>query len=216
MTDAAPDMIHLAARHGDVPGMYRDAGKTDDFGGIAVPEQYQPLVISAAQRHAVPPAYLAWLLKKESNFNPKAIGPATRYGNAMGMAQFMPGTAKSRKVDPWDPASAIDGAAAYLAELAGKHGSWEGGLARYGTFSTGQGAERDNAVRLAFRQFAATGRFGDSPDARTAMDAGTQVRGQSRVPYYPEPEDMTDPAEALWNAYAEDDTLARILGGKTG
>jgi len=208
-TDAQVDAL-LAARHGAVPAETRANG--EDFGGIPVPDELKPLVLDSAQRRAVPPAYLAWLLKRESNFNPQAVGIPTRSGRALGIAQFMPATAKAYGVDPMDPASAIDGAARYLAELAGKTGSWETGLARYGTFSTGRGAAADAAVRQSFRRFAQTGHFGDEAPRSSGLSAVRSDPGSpTRVPYYPDPEDLQDPLETLWNAYSSDDNLTRIL-----
>lgn len=52
--------------------------------------------------------------KAESNFNPKAVSPA----GAMGLMQFMPGTAKDMGLaDPYDPHSSIDAAGKYLRQL---------------------------------------------------------------------------------------------------
>lgn len=214
-----PQLAYLMLRHGVRPAA------SMDFGGINVPEQYRPLVAQAAQRRSIPPPVLAWLLHTESRFNPTAVGPPTKYGRALGMAQFMPSTARSRGVDPLDPVSAIEGAAGYLAELAAKHGGWEQGLARYGTFSTGRGPEADAAVRAKYRQFIGTGQLPEAPPAAATprasrnMDAGTPMLAPlsgapepaGRVPYYPEPEDFIDPAETLWNAYSRDDNLTRIL-----
>ena len=45
--------------------------------------------------------------------------------------QFMPATARGLGVDPFDPASAVDGAARYLADLTEQFGSTELGLAAY-------------------------------------------------------------------------------------
>jgi len=212
MTDSSD--LHLSLRHGDPPAVVRN-GNADPFGGIRVPEQYAPLVIKAAQAHSVPPAYLAWLLKQESGFNPRAVGINTSSGRAQGMAQFMPATAKQYGVDPFDPESAIPGAARYLASLASKHGNWEQALARYGTFSTGRGAAADAVVRQRFRQFAQTGRFGDELPVSSGLEAGHSGGSstETRVPYYPDPEDLVDPVESLWNAYAQDDNLTRILRG---
>ena len=210
----------LSARHSEPPGVSR---ATDLFGGVPVPPALAPLVVEAAKKYGVPPPFLAWLLQRESNFNPRAIGIPTKYGRAMGLAQFMPGTARERKVDPFDPASAIPGAASYLAELAGKHGSWERGLARYGTFSTGQGPEADAKVRDGFRRFAASGQY-DPPSGRGGRPS---LSLPVRVPSAPAPEPvdpaelaellgLSDPAEELWSAYSdvESDNLMRILGAR--
>ena len=67
-----------------------------------------------AQENALPEAFMARLIWKESLFDPGAVSPK----GAQGLAQFMPGTAKLRKLaDPFDVKSAIAASASYLAEL---------------------------------------------------------------------------------------------------
>ncbi|GGU04302.1 C40 family peptidase [Streptomyces lateritius] len=90
----------------------------------AVPAAYQGLV----QRWgnlcpAINPALLAAQLYQESGWNPRIVSPA----NAMGIAQFIPGTWAGHGIDGdkdgdrdvWDPADAIPSAASYDCELAG-------------------------------------------------------------------------------------------------
>lgn len=72
--------------------------------------RYQSLFQEAGRRWNVDPALLAAVARVESNFNPSAQSPV----GARGLMQFMPATAAEMGVDPWDPASAIDGAARYL------------------------------------------------------------------------------------------------------
>jgi soluble lytic murein transglycosylase-like protein len=52
-------------------------------------------LIKEANRLNIPEEILIKLLKIESNFNSELVGPATKYGHAYGMAQFMKNTA------PW-------------------------------------------------------------------------------------------------------------------
>lgn len=52
-------------------------------------------LIKEANRHDIPVEILIKLLKIESNFNNELVGPATKYGHAYGIAQFMKNTA------PW-------------------------------------------------------------------------------------------------------------------
>lgn len=74
----------------------------------------------AAAASALPPAFFARLLWKESRFNPNAVSPK----GAMGIAQFMPGTAKLRSLeDPFDVATAIPASAKYLAKLRDEFGN---------------------------------------------------------------------------------------------
>lgn len=57
-------------------------------------------------------------IQQESGFNPNAGSPA----GAQGIAQFMPATAASMGVNPYDPSSALPGAARLMASLAAQFG----------------------------------------------------------------------------------------------
>lgn len=67
--------------------------------------------VRAAREHGLPAEFLAATLLQESAFDPRALSAA----GAVGIAQFMPSTAAAIDVDPFDPFSAIDGAADLLA-----------------------------------------------------------------------------------------------------
>ena len=95
--------------------------------------QYQPLFESAGARWGVDPALLAAVAKTESAFDPRAVSSA----GAQGLMQFMPATAAEMGVDPWDPASAIDGAARYLRTSLDQFGSADLAIASY---NAGRGA----------------------------------------------------------------------------
>ncbi len=88
---------------------------------------YADLFTRAGSRHGVDPALLAAVAQQESGFDASAVSPA----GAQGLMQFMPATARGLGVDPFDPASAVDGAARYLADLTEQFGSTELGLAAY-------------------------------------------------------------------------------------
>ena len=94
---------------------------------------YIPTFVAAGQRWGVDPALLAAVAFAESRFNPKAQSPA----GAEGLMQFMPATAAEMGVDPWDPTSAIDGAARYLRRSLDQFGSPELAVASY---NAGRGA----------------------------------------------------------------------------
>jgi soluble lytic murein transglycosylase-like protein len=68
------------------------------------------LTVDAAHAHHLPPSYLAATLLQESAYDPTAMSDA----GAVGIAQFTIPTAQRYGIDPWNPASAIDGAARLL------------------------------------------------------------------------------------------------------
>lgn len=96
-------------------------------------QRYQALFADAGRRWNVDPKLLAAIAQAESGFNPNAKSPA----GAQGLMQFMPATAAELGVDPWDPASAIDGAARYLRASLDRFGSTELAVASY---NAGRGA----------------------------------------------------------------------------
>jgi soluble lytic murein transglycosylase-like protein len=95
-------------------------------------EPYQDTITQAAQANGVPVSILAWLLWKESRYNPAVIDGTKRSRvGALGIAQFMPATAADEGIDPLDPSQAIPGAARYLARLYRSTGTWAEALAAY-------------------------------------------------------------------------------------
>jgi soluble lytic murein transglycosylase-like protein len=97
---------------------------------------YQGSIEAASAAYSVPVEILAWLLWKESRYNPAVIDGSKRSRvGAMGIAQFMPATAVDELgsvAAALDPASAISGAARYLAKLYRATGyTWTGALAAY-------------------------------------------------------------------------------------
>lgn len=103
------------------------APEASTFGGTSVPAEYQSQILVSAARWGIPPGILAAQISAESGFSPKAVSSA----GAEGIAQFLPGTAKSLGVDPWNPASAIDGMARLDSINLKKFGNWSEALAAY-------------------------------------------------------------------------------------
>jgi hypothetical protein len=97
------------------------------FGNTTVPAQYQPQVLASAARWGVPPAFLAAQLNTESGFNPNAVSP----DGAIGLAQFMPSTARSVGLNPRDPNASIDAMAKLMSSYKKTYGSWEKALYAY-------------------------------------------------------------------------------------
>jgi hypothetical protein len=105
-------------------------------------------------RHALPRAFVARLIRVESRFRAGAVSPK----GAMGIAQFMPGTARLRGLDdPYNSAAAVPAAIRYLAELRDRFGNlglaaaaYNAGEARVAAWLAGDGglpAETRDYVR---------------------------------------------------------------------
>ena len=131
-TDAAASTIGAAGARTPAVGA---AGTAAAGTGAAGTQPYAALFASGGAQHGVSPALLAAVARAESGFNPSARSPA----GAQGLMQFMPATAREMGVDPWDPASAVDGAARLLKRHLQEFGSTELALAAY---NAGPGAVR--------------------------------------------------------------------------
>lgn len=93
---------------------------------------YLETIAQAEADNGLPAGLLARVLHQESRFRPDIITGKTKSpAGALGIAQFMPATAKERGVDPLNPTSAINGAAGYLASLFDRFGDWSKAIAAY-------------------------------------------------------------------------------------
>lgn len=83
------------------------------------------LIESAAKANDLPLEFFIRVIWQESRFQSKAVGPVTRNGQrAVGIAQFMPGTASERRLlDPFDPVQALPKSAEFLSELRHQFGN---------------------------------------------------------------------------------------------
>lgn len=110
--------------------------KTPNYNNI----NWNALISNAARKYRVPESILYKMLVQESgNFDPDVVSGRRRSSaGAIGVAQFMPGTAEEMRTnfkkdfDPLDPEDAVEGAAFYLANLTDYYnGDWEKGVAAY-------------------------------------------------------------------------------------
>lgn len=91
---------------------------------------YQQMATQAAQRAGINPTYFLRQIQLESNFDPQAQSSS----GAVGIAQFMPSTAASLGINPYDPQSALNGAAQLMARYANEFGGdYSKALAAYNT-----------------------------------------------------------------------------------
>ena len=120
---------------GKAPGTGGTAAPGDGSAGFArgsvpgfVPARFAPILTRAAQRWNVSATLLAAQIYAESTFNPFARSPA----GALGIAQFMPGTARAMGLDdPFDATQAIDAQAHLMRDLLRRFGSVPLALAAY-------------------------------------------------------------------------------------
>jgi hypothetical protein len=80
--------------------------------------QYVALARMDAIDAGINPDYFVQQINVESGFNPNAVSPS----GAVGIAQFLPSTAAGQGVNPWDPVSALRGAARLMASYAAQYG----------------------------------------------------------------------------------------------
>jgi hypothetical protein len=110
--------------------------------GSYIPDVCRTIAAAAAE-NALDTGFFARLLWRESLFDAGAVSPA----GALGIAQFIPETAKRRGLaDPFNPAEAVHASARYLADLARAYGNlglaavaYNGGEARAERFIAGAG-----------------------------------------------------------------------------
>ncbi len=103
--------------------------------------QYVPIACQAARDAGIDPAVFVRPINEESGFDPSEVSPT----GAIGIAQFMPETAAGMGINPWDPQSALEGAAKYMARLqANFGGDYAMALAAY---NAGSGAVQSAVAR---------------------------------------------------------------------
>jgi len=80
--------------------------------------QYVAIAQQDAIAAGIPADYFVRQIEEESGFNPNSVSPA----GAVGIAQFLPGTAAGLGINPWDPIQALRGAAKLMANYAHQYG----------------------------------------------------------------------------------------------
>lgn len=136
--------------------------------------KYYPLVQQASAKYGIPAALLDGVIMNESRYNPNAKGPT----NDLGIAQFIPGTAKRMGVIREDPVSSIDGAARLLREgLAKGKGDWSR-AAQYYNSGRSSGAPVSSGV-ASYMKYAndLRAKYGDGKSAPVPAYAGGSANG---------------------------------------
>lgn len=96
-------------------------------------KKYAPIIADAEKKYGIPAGMLHRLIKAESAFRSDVISGAKKSAvGAVGIAQFMPSTAKDEGINPLDPIASIYGAARYLKKVYGWVGNdWTRAVAGY-------------------------------------------------------------------------------------
>jgi hypothetical protein len=83
------------------------------------------IIEAAAKTNGLPVDFFTRLIWQESRLRADVVGPVTRSGErALGIAQFMPGTAAERNLlEPFNPAAALPKSGEFLAELRAQFGN---------------------------------------------------------------------------------------------
>jgi soluble lytic murein transglycosylase-like protein len=104
----------------------QDTGAIPRFRG-SYKGEFLAVAKTAARKHAIPEDLFLRLVQQESGWNPGAVSHA----GATGLAQLMPGTARTLGVNIHDPHQNLDGGARYLRMMYNKFGTWRLALAAY-------------------------------------------------------------------------------------
>jgi hypothetical protein len=89
-------------------------------------QQYADYIVNVvAPQHHLEAAVLLWQIQQESGFNPNAVSQA----GAIGIAQFLPETAKRYGIDPHDPWQSLDAMARYDLDSLRAFWGWSGTIA---------------------------------------------------------------------------------------
>lgn len=110
------------------------AGDNLDVAALSIPayrgsqrSKYLPHARAMARKYGVPEDLFLRLVQQESGWNPNARS----HKGAQGLAQLMPGTARTLGVDPRDPIQNLEGGARYLRMMYNTFGNWRLATAAY-------------------------------------------------------------------------------------
>ncbi|MCK5788913.1 MAG: transglycosylase SLT domain-containing protein, partial [Chlamydiia bacterium] len=94
--------------------------------------KYFKLIREVEKKEGIPEGVLFGLLDQESSFNPDIMsGKIKSKSGAIGIAQFMPETAKDFNLDPTNIKASIRASGKYLSRLNNSHGNWNDALTAY-------------------------------------------------------------------------------------
>lgn len=179
---------------------------------ITGPSQRSPYadhIAEAAQRFALPAAWIRAVLRAESAGDTRAISPK----GAMGLMQIMPGTWAELRMrhrlgsDPYDPHDNIIAGAAYIRELFDRYGSpgwiaaYNAGPGRYEASLSGRPLPAETRAYVATVAPA----LGGGSDPGTTVIAAADPVSWTRAPLFIAQRKSTPPADPAPEKRASDD-----------
>jgi hypothetical protein len=99
-------------------GQTADAGAQTLPAGLTFAVPYVQQAWGDALQADIPPGFFVRQIEQESGFHPNAVSPA----GAIGIAQFMPATARGLGINPWDPHASLQTAAHLMATYQQEYG----------------------------------------------------------------------------------------------
>jgi len=140
---------------------------------------------ATADKYGLPRGLLNGIAQTESSFNPAAVN---KQSGAQGLMQFLPATAARYNVEPFDPASAIDGAGRYMRDLMDQTGgNLHAALQQYGGATTTDYAGPVLARMSNFQRWMAQqmspGQAEAAPPPRAAVEAPPAFDPNAVVPH---------------------------------
>lgn len=145
---ALPDITVRSSNRGDVDGGTggRYSVRFNPLAMRNLTPELASLFTKHGERVGVDPRLLAALAYQESGYNPKAVGPNTRYGRARGMMQFIQDTARRFGLrNPHDPEEAVRASADYMAKLGSLFNNNPGLM--LASYNWGEGSRRGGGVQ---------------------------------------------------------------------
>lgn len=128
-----PSLAKAAAEPGGAATAWaKEAIKYRRWQGYYDPKRIADLAAQDDKKYGLPAGTMGRLAMIESSFGANQIGPMTPSGQAVGVWQMMPGTAKALTNQPrYNEVAEGDAAARYLSALYKHYGSWRKAVAAY-------------------------------------------------------------------------------------
>lgn len=127
---------------------------TKKKGETAPIKEISAMLDEIPKQYGINPAWVKAIAEVESSFDPKAVGPSTRFGRAEGLLQLMPATAKALGVkNSFDPKQAIQGASKLLKQLGNTYGTYNDERLLFAAYNS-----RPALVNAAIRKAKAAGK----------------------------------------------------------